>query len=336
MLKSANGGAPLSFGLCVLGCGSFARVFAESIAGIRGEIDLYFASRDLARAREYAGRFDGLDAFGTYAAAAADPRVDALYVCTPHHLHVEHVSLAALWGKHALVEKPIAGTLADAEAIVQLAGSSGINLMVAENYRFLPAVQEASKLIEQGRLGQLRLIQLHEQYPFQPSGWRNRAHLNGGGVLIDGGIHKVSGLAFWSGRPYQVFAQKVLPGQPGLEAEDGVVVMTRTEDGVVGIINHSWSIAPAKPHAWVSISGTTGTLYFEMGRPWLRLVDANSETIVELENDSRGLVPMVREFHQSILESREPAMTGREGIADLSLVLKMYESMELGLPVIVD
>ena len=164
----------MSLGLCVLGCGSFARVFAETVASLRGEIDLYFASRDLARARDYAARFDGLDAFDSYASAAADPRVEALYICTPHHLHLEHVALAARWGKHVLVEKPIAGNLADARQIVHQAGSAGINLMVAENYRFLSSVQKAKELIDQGRVGQVRLVQLQEQHPFQPSGWRNR------------------------------------------------------------------------------------------------------------------------------------------------------------------
>ena len=323
----------MSLGLCVLGCGSFAGVFAESMAPLAGEVDLYFASRDLARARQYAARYHGIDAFGSYAAAAADPRVDAVYVCTPHHLHLEHVALAAGRGKHVLVEKPIAATLADAEAIVERAQSAGVNLMVAENYRFLSPVQQAKELVDQGRLGQVRLIQLQEQYPFQPSGWRNQADQNGGGVLIDGGIHKASLLAYLSGRPNRVFAQRVPPGRPGLDAEDGVVVMTQSAAGVVGFINHSWSVAPATPRPWVSISGTEASLYFELGRPWLRILDGNGEEVLEVENERRGLVPMVREFHRSITEEREPAMPGREGIADLLLVLKAYKSMELGLPV---
>ena len=331
----------MSLGLCVLGCGSFARVFAETVASLRGEIDLYFASRDLARAREYASKFNGLDAFGSYTSAAADPRVEALYICTPHHLHLEHVELAARRSKHVLVEKPIAGNLADARQIVHRAGSAGINLMVAENYRFLSSVQKAKELIDQGRVGQVRLVQLQEQHPFQPSGWRNQAGLNGGGVLIDGGIHKASVLAYLSGRPNQVYAQRLLPGQPGLEAEDGIVVMTRTIDGVTGVINHSWSVAPTTPRPWVSILGTKSTLYFELGRPWLKILggtsdDSTSEELLDLPDEVRGLAPMVREFRQSIIEGREPAMSGVEGIADLTLVLKAYESMELGRPVSLD
>ena len=324
----------LGLGLCVLGCGSFAAVFARSVATLSGEVDLYFASRDLRKAHEYASRFGGLDAFGRYVDAVADTRVDAVYVCTPHHLHREHASLAFRAGKHVLVEKPIAGTLEDAEAMVREATSAGVTFMVAENFRFLPPVREAGRLIEQGRVGRVRLIQLHEQYPFLPVGWRERKDLNGGGVLIDGGIHKLSAIAYLTGAPTEVYAREVPPAQPGLDAEDGIVVVTRDADGVVGLINHSWSVVPPQPHSWVSISGTDATLYFEPGRPWLKVTDAASETTVTLEGYGNGLVTMVREFVSSIRERRQPAMTGEDGLADLALVLAAYESMETGLPVI--
>ena len=136
--------------MCVIGCGSFAGIFAQSIMTLRGEIDLYFDSRDLGRAQDYSSRFNGVDAFGSYESAASDPRVDALYICTPHHLHLEHATLATRLGKHILLEKPIAGTLEDAHAIVAKAEKTGVNLMVAENYRFLSAVLKAKELVEDG------------------------------------------------------------------------------------------------------------------------------------------------------------------------------------------
>ncbi|MBT99486.1 MAG: hypothetical protein CL902_12815 [Dehalococcoidia bacterium] len=74
--------------LCVIGCGGFARTFAESLAGARDSIDLYFASRDHSRAKAYLDEFGGLRAFGSYEDAAADPEIDALYICTPHDLHL--------------------------------------------------------------------------------------------------------------------------------------------------------------------------------------------------------------------------------------------------------
>ena len=88
--------------LCVIGCGGFARIFAESLADARDKVDLYFASRDLGRAKVYSDEFDGLGAFGSYEEAAASPDVDALYVCTPHDLHLEHTGLATAGNKHVL------------------------------------------------------------------------------------------------------------------------------------------------------------------------------------------------------------------------------------------
>ena len=191
-------------------------------------------------------------------------------------------------------------------------------------------------MIDQGRLGRVRLIQLNEQFPFLPTGWRNRRDENGGGVLIDGGIHKVSALAYLAGRPDQVYAREVLPGQPGLDGEDGVVIITNTDDGVVGIINHSWSAAPPTPNNWVSVSGSAASVYFEAGQPWVRLTDANGETALPVDNYPNGLAPMTREFIQSVRERRNPGMDGLEGIADLAVVIKAYESIELDAPVRMD
>src|SRR5215468_11628630 len=80
-------GAQMTLGLCVVGCGAFARTFAQAMQSIRDEVELFFASRDVERARTYAATFGGRGVFGSYEAAAADPRVEALYLCTPHHLH---------------------------------------------------------------------------------------------------------------------------------------------------------------------------------------------------------------------------------------------------------
>jgi predicted dehydrogenase len=149
--------------LCIVGCGQFARTFAQALQPVRDEVDLFFASRDLARAQAYAAQFQGCGAFGSYEAAAADPRVEALYVCTPHYLHQTHVTLAAQAGKHILVEKPLARTLAEGRAMIAAAQQAGVTLMVAENARFMAAVRHCQRLIAQGALGDLRVVQLHEE-----------------------------------------------------------------------------------------------------------------------------------------------------------------------------
>ena len=338
----------MKLSLCVIGCGDFARTFAESVTVTRDRVKLFFASRDYARAKAYSDEFDGAGAFGSYEDAANDPRIEALYICTPHHLHLEHAQLATRAKKHILLEKPVARTIDEARAIISAADAAGVNLMIAENYRFLAPVQEAKRIIDSGAVGRVRLIQLQEEYPFEAGSWRTDMDQNGGGVFIDGGIHKVSVLAYLAGRPNQVYAVQVPPGIPGLDAEDGIVVTTRSPDGVVGIINHAWSISRPTECPWVSVSGTRANLYFElsdaiatpakskMGRPWLKIDYGISQETRQLDDDHGGLAPLVLEFRRSIMEVSEPAMTGEEGLKDLAIVLKAYESARTGLPVELD
>ena len=96
----------MKLALCIVGCGAVRPDLCPGPQPVWEDLDLFFASRDMARARAYAALFQGRGAFGSYEAAAADPRVEAMYLCTPHHLHQAHVALAAQAGKHILVEKP--------------------------------------------------------------------------------------------------------------------------------------------------------------------------------------------------------------------------------------
>jgi predicted dehydrogenase len=320
----------MKLALCIVGCGQFAQTFAHSLQPIRDDLDLFFASRDEARAHAYAAQFQGCGAFGSYEAAAADPRVEAMYVCTPHHLHQAHVALAAQAGKHILVEKPLARTLAEGRAMIATAQQAGVTFMVAENARFMAAVRQCHALIEQGSIGDLRVIQLHEETPFQPGHWRSRRALNGGGVLIDSGIHKVHLLRYFAGEPAHLYAAALPQALAQHEGEDGVVVMTRGASGVVGVIHHAWTSAQHPSPPWVVVAGTRGRLSFEIGAPWLRLAQGSTERTWQFADDAKGLIPMVQAFRDSIRTGQEPEMSGAEGLRDLAVVLKAYESMTQG------
>ena len=323
----------MKFGLCVIGCGAFARTFASAIQGELDYIDLFFASRDERRAAAFNSDLHGAGSFGSYEAACEDARVDAVYICTPHHLHLEHATLAAGAGKHILIEKPLARTKEEASAIVDVARDAGVTLMVAENYRFMPPVVAAKSMVEGGNIGTPRLIQLQEDFPFQPAEWRNNAEMNGGGVLIDGGIHKLSLLAYLAGDPSQVYAARIPSAQPGLGAEDGVVAMLRYASGLVAVVNHTWSAGPHSERPWVTVSGSSASIAFELGDDWIDTIDDTGRHRRQLGSDRGGLAAMAREFRECVQERRPPAMTGEEGTRDVALVQACYESMRTGGPV---
>ena len=317
------------FSLCVVGCGQYAADFASSLAHLHEEINLFFASRDLARAEEYCRRFGGMDSFGSYSQAAGDDRVDALYICTPHHLHRRHCELGIQHGKHILVEKPLAHSLEDASAIVSTAARAGVSLMVAENVRYMAQVRKCRELVADGAVGGLRFIQFREEYPFRPGGWRSRQALNGGGVLIDGGIHKVHFMRYLAGEPETVYAVELPRAMRGQEGEDGMVVLLRWPNGAAGMVNHSWTAGnPRLPE--VRITGTQGNISFGVGSGQLALEGNGKEELFQFPPDYRGIPSMVRDFVASVQEQWEGETSGLEGLKDLALVLAAYESARNG------
>jgi predicted dehydrogenase len=327
-LRAWSGSGPL--GLGILGCGRFATFHARAARRLGGAVRVAFASRDPARAEAYRRRFGGFAAFGSYEAAAADPRVDALVVCTPHHLHEAHARLAAEHGKAILLEKPIARTLAEADAILSAAHSAGVVLMVAENVHFVPGFVAVRAYLRDGAIGAIRQIVVTARGYRRPVGWRSRRVEAGGGLLIDGGIHYLHLLRDWAGPVDEVVALAPPNTFPGVEGEDTVFLLLRFRGGAVATLINSIA-APGLPRAqWAWLTGTEGSLGVDhRGRAlWLR---GRSGTRVRgFVRDRRGLVAQLAEFGAAVREGRPPALPPESARADLALVLAAYRSLDTG------
>ena len=217
----------MTLSLCVAGLGKYAEhVLGDARPTLEG-IDLYFASRDIERARDFNHRYGGVGFFGSYEEAAGDPRVDAIYFITPHHVHLENALLASGNSKHILMEKPIARTIAEARQIIEAARAAGVTLMIAENHRFLPTLALTKRLIADGAVGRLRYVQAHVESYGVPGGWRADPALAGGGMLIDGGVHYVDHIVDLGGFPTSLYAAIPSPATPGARSEDGVFLVAQ-------------------------------------------------------------------------------------------------------------
>ena len=326
-----TGSGPL--GLALVGCGRFATFHARAARRLGGAVRIAFASRDPARAEAYRRRFGGFAAFGSYEAAAADSRVDALVVCTPHHLHESNARLAAEHGKAMLLEKPIARTLAEAEAILSAADSAGVVLMVAENVHFAPCFVAARGYVRDGAIGAVRQIVVSARGYRQPSGWRNRRAEMGGGLLIDGGIHYLHLLRDWGGPVDEVFAVSPPNTFPESEGEDTVFLLVRFQSGAVAALVNSVAAPALRRSQWAWVTGTHGSLGVDhRGRAlWLR--GHRGPRLRAFVRDRRGLVAQLAEFVAAVREGRPPALPPESARADLALVLAAYRSLETGRPV---
>lgn len=321
----------MTLSMCIVGCGGYARSVLDAIAGMTDELSLYFASRDEARARQYCEEFDGAGYFGSYEEAASDPRVESMYFFTPHDLHLENARLAAEHGKHVLMEKPIARTVDEARELIRAPQEAGVRLMIAENYRFLPAVARVKELMASGELGELRLIDIQYEAFYKPSGWRRSLERCGGGVLIDGGIHPVDIIVNIGGFPQKVSAQYPPKVQKDSEGEDGIVMMARLPGGAVGSLNYSTGTPIDRPTSRVGVTGSKGTLEFDpFGNDIVVSTPESSRTESLAPGKHAALRAMVREFRDAVVEGREPAMSGGEGLRDLAVVLAAYESARTG------
>lgn len=123
----------------------------------------------------------------------ADPSVEAVYIATPHQMHVDHVLVAARAGKHILVEKPLAITMKDAETMVSAASEAGVHLIVGPSHSFDPPVELAAKLIARGDFGRLRMIQAfnYTDFLYRPRRPEELRTDEGGGVLFSQAIHQI-------------------------------------------------------------------------------------------------------------------------------------------------
>ena len=320
--------------LCIVGCGSYARVVMEYVGDMTDEIEFSFASRDTDKAKEYCDQYGGSAYYGSYEDAANDPRVDAMYFITPHDLHLDNARLAAKHGKHVFMEKPIARTVDESRKLIEATQSAGVTLMVGENFRFDPATEKAKELIAQDAIGDLSLIDIQsENLDNGCVGWRLSLDRCGGGRMIDGGIHYVDVLRNLAGSPESVYA--LVPSHkmiPGLEGEDSMALTASFPGGLTGFLRYAgWT--PHDSRRDVRLTGTKGRIQYEVFGGDVTVQTKGGARSYPVEPEIRGMKAMMRDFIQAVAEGREPTMNGQEALDDLAVVLAAYESVRTGAPV---
>jgi len=249
----------VSLSICIVGCGEQAGKILDEALPVLDDVSLYFTSEYLSDARRYNDTYGGVGVFDSFEDAVRDPGVDAVYLATPHHLHLGHTLIAAAQRKHILVEKPIAMTVPEAWRMISCARDSGVVLMVSEPVRYLSTVDKCNELIADGEIGDLRLVHVQNQAFDIPLEWRTDASLRGGGELIDGGIHSIDILVNIGGLPEKVYA--VLPNRlfGEVDGDDGAVMTARLPGGVYQACR-AWNEARIDLHERVAAIGDQDAL----------------------------------------------------------------------------
>ena len=317
--------------MCIVGCGEqAAKVLSQTGDMMTDQFDLYFASERPEDAHRYCSSFRGSGTFQDHEEAADDPRIDAMYFTTPHHVHLEQALYAASRSKHILMEKPIARSLSEARQIIRAAHEAGVTLMVSEPVRYLASVAKCKQLMAEGAIGEIKLVHVQNEHYSLPLDWRLDWEQRGGGELVDGGIHSVDILLNIGGFSESVYAAEPRKVFADSEGEDGMVVVVDFPGGAVGILNISAATATAQGDQWVVVTGSHGQLRFAPSGSAITLGTAEGVRSIPVQENKDSLQRMMREFYGCVKEGRRPVMSGEEGAKDLALVVAAYESLQRG------
>jgi len=155
-------------------------------------VDLVAAAAPRAESRAHFETQFGGRAYDSVEGLCADPDVEAIYIATPHEMHAEHVALAAAGGKHLLVDKPLAVTMADGQAMVDVADAAGVHLIVGPSHSFDGPVQQAVALIDSGAVGRVRMIHTlnYTDFLYRPRRPEELDTAQGGGVVFSQAVHQ--------------------------------------------------------------------------------------------------------------------------------------------------
>lgn len=254
----------------IIGCGDVTEVKSgPALQKADGSRLVAVMRRTANLAEDYARRHGVARWYGDAAALVNDPEVDAVYVATPPGAHLEGVRLAAAARKPVYVEKPMARSAAECDAMISACAAAGQKLFVAYYRRTLDRFVKVKELLESGTIG--KLTGLHHRFsspghggtgivahggPPRPD-WRTDAPTSGGGLLLDLGSHAIDLLDFFGGPLQQVSGYAARLATPG-EVEDVVTMMFQTRDGVPGTA--TWNFASRVREDVLELSGTDGRI----------------------------------------------------------------------------
>jgi len=347
--STGQASSPLRIG--VIGCGAIAqrRHICEAAANKNAKI-VALCDINLDRAKEIAAKYGVANTYADYKDLLKNEKLDLVVVATPNALHAEQTIAALQAGNHVLVEKPMATTLADADAMIAAADKAGKKLMVGMNQRLMPAHVKAKKILDSGVLGKV----LNFETSFKhggPDGWSVdgakswffKKPLAAMGVCGDLGVHKVDLINYLLGQRITSVTgfigtlSKKLPGATSLiEVDDTAFLTVKTEGGAIGAVDISWTHYGHAEDNGTTIYCENGVI--EMGRhPDYTVVVHHGDGTKEFHktgaastNTSQKSSGVIDSFIDAIQNGREPLITGRDGKRALGVILAAFEAAASG------
>ena len=266
-----------------------------------------------------------------------EAKPDGVIICTENNRHRPFVDMATSRGIHILCEKPIATTLEDARAIVDVCDRAGVILMTAFPLRFNVPLLQIKARLDNGDFGDIYCFNATNQgeLPTKHRAWFVDPELAGGGAIMDHTVHLVDIMRWFTGSEVESMyarSNKIFHAEE-VEVETGALEMLTFKNGVFATIDASWS----RPQYWPTWGGLTFEMVTQRGAVMLDAFRQNLN-IYRHEWQRSQWVPwgsdtnyaMLSEFASAIRENRPPKVTGVDGLRAVEATLAAYESDRTG------
>jgi predicted dehydrogenase len=348
----------------LIGCGKVGQIHAAALQGMTEAELTAVCDVNAERAQTFADRY-GARGYTEVETMLDKSKVDAVIIGTPHPQHVVPAVRAAEAGAHVLVEKPLASTLADCDAMLAAATKAGVQLGVIGQRRFYEPVRRMKEAIDAGKIGKpalavFTMYSWRDPAYYQADPWRGKWDTEGGGVLVNQSPHHLDLLCWFMGPVAEVSGYWANINHPGIEVDDTAVAVLRFHNGGLGAIVTSVAQKPGI-YAKVHIHGTSGAsvgVETDRGATFIAGMTAIAEpplndlwtipgeeqllTAFQAEDRARFKeIDATTHYHRlqiqgflcSILEGRTPPVTGEDGRAVVELFTAIYRSNREGQPV---
>lgn len=350
--------------IAILGCGKVAHLHARAIKNLPYARLAGVWSRSLETAAKFAKQYN-VPFYNNIATLVKEQDIGLVLVCTPHPFHLGPAREAALSGAHILVEKPLASTLEDADAIIQTCEKAGVTLGVISQRRWYKPVLRVKEAIDAGKiakpvLGTVTMLGWRDKKYYDADAWRGTWRMEGGGVLVNQAPHQIDILLWYMGEIDEVYGHWQNLNHPYIEVEDTALAIIKFKNGAIGNILVSNSEKPGI-YGKVHVHGangaslgvqTDGGAMFIAGMSGITEPPVNDlwsvpgeENLLETWNkeDSEhfnSIDPMVyymerqiEDFLWAVEKNTKPMVCGKEGRKTVELFTAIYRSTRDNKPI---
>ena len=348
----------------ILGCGKVSHLHAKALAGIPEAGFVAALSRSQDKAASFAAAY-GAAGYSDPGRMIDEASLDAVIVCTPHPFHAQSAVPFLKAGIPALVEKPLAASLADCDLMIEAARVSGCALATVCQRRWYEPVLRVRRAIDTGKLGlpalgTTTILGWRDEAYYASDPWRGTWDMEGGGVLVNQAPHQLDLLLWFMGPAAELFGYWGNLNHPFIEVEDTAVAVVRFQNGGLGNILVSNSQKPGihgKVHVHgrsgasagvqtdggaMFIAGMTGILEppvndlwtvpgEEKNLPLWQKQDADAFATIDPTIHFHRL--QIRDFLEAVVAKREPLVTAADGRRTVELFTAIYRSQRNRRPV---